>query len=243
MKLNARRAIRKLRTFLSVYPAVYIPVTRLTKGDFVVRDTTELVIEGYPRSGNSFAEAAFRFSQSRGFELAHHCHAAAHVIRATQLGVPTLVVFREPTEAGRSLVMHHPELFSASDALWEYCVFHEAIVPYVDKFVLASFEAVTTDFGVVIAALNRKFGTDFEIFDHTTENEQKAFGLLDEVSLERGTVGEHGEPYSPNRSDADKQQRELDKQRVKEEFRSPDLDGLRLRAERVFESLSKVQDV
>jgi hypothetical protein len=65
MKIKLKKLRRRIRTFLSDKPEVYIPLARILKGDFIVNKKTEIVIEGYPRSGNSFAEAAFRFSQTR----------------------------------------------------------------------------------------------------------------------------------------------------------------------------------
>ena len=43
---------------------------------------TQMVIEGFPRSGNTFAVFAFRHAQRRDIRVAHHLHAPAQVIRA-----------------------------------------------------------------------------------------------------------------------------------------------------------------
>jgi hypothetical protein len=56
-----------------------------------VSRTTEIVIEGYPRSGNTFAVVAFRLAQGREIEIAHHLHAAAQIKRAARLDVPAFI--------------------------------------------------------------------------------------------------------------------------------------------------------
>ncbi|MDX6767099.1 MAG: hypothetical protein SFU85_09935 [Candidatus Methylacidiphilales bacterium] len=223
---------RIIRARVSTSPAIYLPLRQLfTSAIGVVHEDTELLIEGYPRSGNSFAEAAFRLAQPEPVGLAHHTHAAAQVLAAAKWNVPTLLLIREPLDAARSLMMHHPALFTPAKCLKEYIVFHEAILPIRSKYLLARFETVTRDFGQVMVALNATFGTQFEIFEHSKENEKAAFALLNQLSRERGTVTDEGEPYSPDRDDAFRTSREREKQRVRAAFEHPKLDQLRRRAE------------
>jgi len=56
---------------------------------------TEVVIDGFPRSGNTFAVVAFRQAQSRRVSVAHHGHVPALAIEAHRRGVPALVLIRE----------------------------------------------------------------------------------------------------------------------------------------------------
>lgn len=90
---------------------------------------TELVIEGFPRSGNTFAGAAFTVVQGRPVTLGRHMHRPAQVIAAARRGLPTLVFIRRPSDAVLSLVIRHPHI-SIAKALNDYIRFYTAIMPY-----------------------------------------------------------------------------------------------------------------
>jgi hypothetical protein len=140
----------------------------------MVQPETGLVIEGFPRSGNTFAVVAFRMAQERSFHVAHHLHAQAQVIRAVKWRIPVCLLIREPIEAVKSLVVKLP-FIRLGDALRVYWEFYSDLRPFRDQMVVARFEEVTQDFGGVIERINRKFGTDFKRFVHTPGNVEKVF--------------------------------------------------------------------
>ncbi|SFE72152.1 hypothetical protein [Roseivivax sediminis] len=243
MTTTLRKIRRTFRTHISTQPAVYLPLMRRgPKGDRVFTADTELVIEGYPRSGNSFSEAAFLYAQGREVKLGHHTHASAHVIAAAQAGVPCLVVIRQPMGAARSLVQMEPALFDPDFALWEYITFYRALAPVRDKIVLATFDTVTRDFGKVITALNAKFGTDFKPFGHTPENEAGAFALLDATSKARDGARQSTEAYSPHADAGRRAKRDEEKRRFLEMFAAPELAARKAEAEALYEQLAATAD-
>ena len=142
----------------------------------VLRAETELVIEAFPRSANTFSAVAFQISQPRPVRLAHHLHAPAQIAAAAGRGVPILVPVRHPRDSAISVAIRSPHV-SLSEALEAYRRFHEAILPHRDACQVALFEDVTTDFGRVVEALNAKFGTGFV---HTPENVARVYALIDE---------------------------------------------------------------
>ena len=166
------------------HPDVYYPLFRLlrTRQDFTraVTPDTQLVIEGFPRSGNSFARRAFILAQGEGFDktrIAHHLHVPAQVIRAAGWEIPTLLLIRRPKDAVLSLVIRDP--ISVDQALRYYVSFYETAERYRDAYVLGLFEEVTEDFGQVIERVNEKFGTTFSPFRHDEENVNKLFAGMD----------------------------------------------------------------
>lgn len=148
--------------------------------DLLTSSKTRLVIEGFPRSGNTFTVFAFRYAQPRDVHVAHHLHAPAQIMRASRLGIPALVLIREPVEAVLSLMLRDPR-FSADSALRYYVSFYETVARYRDGYVLGSFEEVVQDYGTVIERVNSKFGTDFRPFEHTEENVARIFSLIEEA--------------------------------------------------------------
>ncbi len=144
----------------------------------VLTPDTEIVIEGYPRSGNSFAVAAFEQAQRRPVRIAHHTHTPAHVIAAIRAGIPALVLVRDPGEACVEFVMMK-EFLSLRQALRGYVRFYEPLRRYRDGFVVGAFPDVVSDFGAVMARVNARFGTAFTPFDHTEENVRSCREAID----------------------------------------------------------------
>ena len=152
-----RRAAYGLMTLLGARP-VALAGARLVGHGVVAGPGTELVVEGFPRSGNSLAVAAIAAAQPRPLRIAHHTHAPANVLRALRLGLPTLVVVRDPDEAAVELVLAKPFL-SLGHALRGYAHFHEPLLGRRDGFVVATFEEVHEDLAAVVRRINARFGT------------------------------------------------------------------------------------
>lgn len=147
-----------------------------------IRRSTELVIEGFPRSANTFAVAAFAVAQGTSVEALHiarHSHAPAQVARATQRGLPTILLIRKPEDAVISLVQR--ERVSLPVALDSYIAFHRAVAPYAEHTVIASFDEVTSDFGSVIRRLNRRYGTRYREFTPIPANVEMALRLVEDM--------------------------------------------------------------
>ena len=151
-------------------PGIFLPIVKfhpaLTEPDDPrpwVSRTTEIVIEGYPRSGNTFAVVAFRQAQGREIKMAHHLHAAAQIKRAARLGVPAIVLIREPSEAILSVLVRDPHA-SMRWALHSYVRFYSTVLPYLEKAVVAPFATVTSDLASIIRMVNTRYGTAFKEF-------------------------------------------------------------------------------
>lgn len=201
-----RRALRRVRELVGDNPAFLPLVLALTPEGRRrrVTATTDVVIEGYPRSGNTFAVWAFRLAQPRPVTLASHAHVPAQVKRAVALGIPTLVVVRPPLDAAASLLVAAPHLRPAA-ALREYAHHHRELVPFASGFLVATFDEVTRDFGEVIRRLNRRFDTRFEPFVPSAEHTAAVFDAIDRYHAPltggRVSVGRVPRP-SPDRAAA-----------------------------------------
>jgi hypothetical protein len=159
----------------------YLTYSRRRHPLAVLRAETELVIEAYPRSANTFSAVAFQISQPRPVRLAHHLHAPAQIVGAARRGVPVLVPVRHPRDCAISVAIRSPSV-SLRQALEAYRRFHEAVLPYRDSCYVALFADVVTDFGQVVEGVNARFGTGFTPFDHTPENVERVYALIDERS-------------------------------------------------------------
>jgi hypothetical protein len=253
----------ELRTVAADYPSIYLPFARRTHAagpGKVLGPDTELVIEGFTRSGTTFAVVAFQLAQARPVRVARHLHASAHVIAAARLGVPTLLCVRPPQPTVLSQVIREPHV-SVGQSLRSFARFYERILPYRSHFVIATFEQLTSDFGAAIAAINARFQTDFALFEHTEDNVKRCFELIEHRSrgghlrkllgdFQSGLVsirdafeavmeeGSHDLVELDERWVArPSQQRDLLKSELKEQYGSAALTKQRARAERAYSQL------
>jgi hypothetical protein len=219
-------------------PTVFFVLYRLlrTRKDLTraVTPDKRVVIEGFPRSGNSFARRAFIMAQDETFDvtsIAHHLHVPAQVVRAAQWQIPTLVLIRRPKDAVLSLVIRDP--ISVDQALRYYISFYETSEKYRDAYVLGLFEEVTEDFGQVIERLNDKFGTTFSLFNHNEENVSKLF-----AGMETQARKQYGETLLERKI----QRPSADRQRIKYEMEydleTPKRKKLIAEAEAVYDRLT-----
>jgi hypothetical protein len=143
----------------------------------VIDRDTELVIDGYNRSANTFTVYAFQLSQPRPVRVAHHLHAPAQILAAVHAGLPTLVLIRDPHGAVLSQAVREPHV-SLKYALWAYIRFYTCLLPHRTGFVVGDFDQTTNDFGSVIRRLNQVFGTSYAEFVHTDENVRRCRDLM-----------------------------------------------------------------
>lgn len=223
------RELRYLARYrISLYPSIYMPLARRRyagTGIGIVGPETELVIEGFGRSGSTFAVDAFEMVQERPVRIAHHTHAAAQVVVAAKMGLPTLVIVRHPEQA--TLAHMARRAIPARPALKSWVLYHERVMPWRDRVVVANFEAVTTDFGMVIRRLNAKFGTDYEEFPHTKANTARVFEIIENRNREL-----FGDPQGEGARSLARPtpEREALKDSFRRELEAPRLAGLRRRA-------------
>ena len=146
---------------------------------------TQIVIEGFPRSGNSFAVVAFEQANRGPITIGHHWHSPSQFSCAANHGIPAVLLIRHPEDAVISFAIYLGTN-NLKALLEEYVWFHQQVRPYMDSVLMISFEEVIGDFGRVIRKVNDRFGTNFQTFVHNEENVKKVF---DEI--ETYQKGEH----------------------------------------------------
>jgi hypothetical protein len=231
---SLRRLVYSTRAFVSVYPSLFLPFARRkyegSVSDRVVEPDTELVIEGFQRSGNTFAVVAFESAQGRPVKTAHHMHAAAQIVAAARMGIPTLVLIRDPEGSVLSHMVREPGI-AARQALANWVRFYEHVIPCRDRVVMAGFEQVTTDFGRVIREVNERFDTRFAEFEHTDPNVERCFEMIEQRN--RARYGVIREPMIARPS----AERDALKDAIRLQYGSPRLARLRTRADAVYQAL------
>lgn len=151
---------------------------------------TSIVIEGYPRSANTFAVVAFAMAQGWDprLRIAHHYHSPAQIIRGVRLRKSVIVLIRKPDDAITSFVIRHPSI-SLHQALRAYIVFYSTVLSYKNDIVLAIFEEITSNYGNVIRKVNERYGTSFRLFAHARGAIDECFRLIEERNRQRFSKG------------------------------------------------------
>ena len=172
-----------MRGFLGRSPNLFRLLYGLKGEERVVGKDTRIVIEGFPRSANTFAVLAFEQAQPRKVRIAHHIHSPAQVLLASRWKIPTMVLIRRPQDAVASWV-----IWDGHDIAWAlryYTYFYSTVAYCKNDYLLAPFEEVTEDYGAVIRRMNEKFGTDFHPFEHTPENVREVYSRIEDLHRRR----------------------------------------------------------
>lgn len=168
------RARHRFVTWASTRPSIYYGLRSATGhvDKLCVRKSSDIVIEGFPRSANSTTVHKFIGMQDRPLHVAHHKHHAAQLLRAAQWDIPAVVLIRHPYDAVLSVHALAAEVLERKgvskaiglrfeDSLFAYVRFYEAVEPVLDHVVIGRFEAVRRDVPGLITRVNARFGTDF----------------------------------------------------------------------------------
>jgi hypothetical protein len=238
LRRAAVRARWHVRGVAGSHPAVMMPLLRARRrdGQFLapVDDATEIVIEGFPRSGNTFAVAAFHAAQApRDVRIAHHAHVPAQLLEGVRRRLPSVLLVREPEEAVCSFVVREPDLTPA-DALLGYLRFHQPLLPVRGRLVVATFAQATGQLGAVVRRVNARFGTSFREFSGEAKDVADVMARIERGDL--ATFGSHD--VAERAGGRPSASRGALKDQVRAEYRSPRLEGLRARAVRAYETLS-----
>lgn len=165
-----------LASEIAKYPDLYFLVRALSGrvNANVICRSTQLVIEGYPRSANSATVHGFLDRQSRPVRVAHHVHHVAQLLRAIQWGIPAVALIRSPGDAIVSHAALSVEVLLKQGGFkrgsgWSFDVYARAwanfYAPLVGRegdVLIAHFDHVIRDLPALIHAINEKFGTSFE---------------------------------------------------------------------------------
>lgn len=201
---------RKARNYIQHWPAMYLSIFKMKRPSFVVDRETEIVVEGFPRSGNSFLEAYLYWSFGRSLRVAHHTHAWAHVHKAITLHKPCLVLVREPDDCVRSLLLKAPELFTAKAAYDEYSEFYENILSLVTKYiVLVPFNVATTAPEMAVNAMMKLGIWDINPKIPGEMDKLSVLRIVDELTEIR--TGNTTTSYSPHRPTSSSQEIQLER--------------------------------
>jgi|GEM_PF-3300974 len=186
----------RLKMSLEFFPSLSIGSRRLLhRGHPSVRKYVtskhRIVIDGYPRSGNSFSRVRFLLANPELEDLfANHIHLPSQIIKATDFELPTAFLIRNPRDVILSFTVFQMSSLKQKSAVpavqqlrmnaLYYYQFHRRVLARVNKIVVAPFEVVISDYDRVIAEVNRRFSSSFNLPSSVSVSDEEIFKAVPE---------------------------------------------------------------
>lgn len=148
----------------------------------ITTSTTEIVIEGYPRSANTRMVAAIRLTCGRNVRIAHHVHGSAQILRGVRLSIPTVVLIRNPLAATVSLIVRDKNI-AIRQALRDYVNFYKPILPIKDKIMVVGFEEIVNEIDSVIENILNRFNIKFTRLERLHVDEKMLRNMINEMDI------------------------------------------------------------
>lgn len=138
---------------------------------------TDLLIDGFPRSANSYSASIVSLTNPDTV-LISHLHSHHCVQRAVRLGVPVVVLIREPRTTIASAVQFLG-VVEPIHIIRAYLRYYSRVERLLGSVVLTDFSIATVDFNAVMRACNERFGTELVPYVPTEELEAAARTMID----------------------------------------------------------------
>ncbi|MGH9172167.1 MAG: hypothetical protein ACRD0Z_15065 [Acidimicrobiales bacterium] len=232
-----QRAMRRGKYLVGRDPALLPILLRLTPLGLSrkITGSTSLVVEGFPRGGNTFMVFVLQDAVDHALRISSHCHLPAQVKHAVHLGIPTVLVVREPVELLASYLVYGPHA-TAAEVLKEYTTYHRQLVPYLEQLLVVDFEEITTDMSAVIARINERYHLGIPNWEHSQDNVQRIFADIDAHHAMVHPRLEHhrGVPHPSHLKDEAKEQ-------YRAELLSPHNTALRVSAQQAYGYFSRAR--
>ncbi len=147
---------RRLRHLLSRTPQRYEPMATKVQPFTAeawrerkfVSNSTDVCIEAFPGSGSSFVSNSVRLAVDRPVAIESHFHQTAQLKRALSLGVPAIVIIREPARACASLRSKDPRL-AGWVVLLRWIQYHQWVARHLDELDAFLFDEIIEDVDVL----------------------------------------------------------------------------------------------
>jgi hypothetical protein len=145
-----------------------------------VHRRTRLLVDGYPRSANTWTSFAFQELVGHG-QVASHLHSSQSIRTAARLGVPCVLLVRDPDEAVASALTFDTAV-QVKTAFRAYARYYEVAGKAADKVVVVDFATAVSDFPEVVRRVNARYGTGFSVDRAATLDKEQIFERIDRES-------------------------------------------------------------
>lgn len=128
----------------------------------LVTKNSDLVLEGFPRSANTYFFWYFDTAQRREWKVAHHLHSPYQIRAAVKHRIPCVFLIRNPLDCVASAVLRDARL-SVGAALRSYLTLYSTAVEHANHLLLVPQKMAIKNPHEVIGAINARYGCAFDI--------------------------------------------------------------------------------
>ncbi|WP_110767990.1 hypothetical protein [Pelagimonas varians] len=153
---------------------------------------TDIVIEGFPRSGNTFTIDMLSILQEgsdKRLKIAHHTHVIENILIGRKLDRPIIALIRRPEDAILSYTIFSGK--SVEFSAQRYFNFYNAILHMDPVPTIVDFSTVVGDFNKVVELVNTATGASIPL-----SSDLKADGVRAHALAEGRARGTHGDSYA-----------------------------------------------
>lgn len=147
----------------------------------LVDKDTELLIDGFPRSANTFAYAFIELTQPVK-KIAHHVHLPVQFSRSIRFSTPAVFLIRNPVDAAISMSIRRPTYFPYLIFLY-YFLFHKRISKIINSLLIVKFEEVISDPNSIIRKLRNSQYSGFIEVEFTQNLKEMINKRVDELDM------------------------------------------------------------
>lgn len=137
----------------------------------IISSKTQLCVEGFQRSGNSYFINFFKMVNTE-VEVAHHYHSAVQIVKAVQQQVPAIILIREPKDAIASLITWDDRL-NIGTAIASYQQFYKKVLPVKKDCLVVHFNELIKGVDPIIIKINQRFKTNFATTNFSKQHHDK----------------------------------------------------------------------
>lgn len=197
-----------LRCWVRRTPLIYVPGRLLQDPGGLGQlcwPGSDLIVEGYPSSANSFTYNLFQLTYP-SFRIAHHTHSVANLKLARYFKVPGVVLIRRPEECIPSRVVRFG--VGLELAVIEYLEFYKYVRTCNNSFVVLPFDKAIDDPGAAV----RRCQVILNLPRNSVEDEKLEAQVRDRILDWQNRCGDEDAYPFPSRS------RERAKANIREEL-------------------------
>lgn len=166
-----KTGIKIIKKLLEPFPFIYIKFGILfnkiikKKTARFVSKATDITVEGFPRSSNSYLSRLVRHLNPK-LQIATHLHSNVNILQSLKWNIPTVVLIRNPKDAIVSLAALSHEIDTRNNnplrkidfdkSIRDYIRFYKPLLKSKNKFITAHFNEVVTNPVAIIKEINAK---------------------------------------------------------------------------------------
>jgi|AntRauTorcE11897_2_1112592.scaffolds.fasta_scaffold11569_2 hypothetical protein len=149
-----KRISYNLKTIIRIFIGHYYQFYRLIIGrsakkkKLLFSRDTDIVIEGFPRVGNTFFVVAFQKLSEKKLTIAHHVHLTCQIKEALASKKPIIVLVRDPIDAVVSLKIREPRI-SIYVALFWYLQFYSFALKHKARIEIKFFSSFISNYNEI----------------------------------------------------------------------------------------------